>query len=486
MVGARKFKFLNQTGELVDANSWNDSSISKLWLYNLHYFDDLNAVHSDSRQAWHRELISTWIDENPIGKGNGWEPYPISLRVVNWIKWVLSGKELSRECKESLLLQVDYLSKRLEKHLLGNHLFTNAKALIFAGLFFEGEEADSWLKKGQEILKRELPEQVLADGGNFELSTMYHAIFLEDCLDIVNIYNCYNLDVPLKIKKIIPDMLKWLSSMTHPDGGISFFNDASHGVASSKKELVDYASRLGFSFDDSRRSVTYLKESGYMRIEQGDVTMILDIAKIGPDYLPGHAHADTLSFECSLFGKRLFVNSGTSEYGTGTQRERQRGTKAHNTLSIDNVDSSEMWAGFRVARRARVENFTLTNNNDEIIVSACHTGYKRLHGQPVHCREWRVARKNISIIDKVTGVGKHIIGLHYHLSPDAVVERIGENEVKISLNDKSMQMRIEGSGELKIETSTYHPEFGLTLENKKIAWLYEGTLPSEFKMSLSW
>jgi hypothetical protein len=32
--------------------------------------------------------------------------------------------------------------------------------------------------------------------------------------------------------------------------------------------------------------------------------LILDVAPVGPDYLPGHAHADTLSFELSLFGQR--------------------------------------------------------------------------------------------------------------------------------------------------------------------------------------
>ena len=39
---------------------------------------------------------------------------------------------------------------------------------------------------------------------------------------------------------------------------------------------------------------------------------IFDVAPLGPDYLPGHGHADTLSFELSLFGHRFITNSGTS------------------------------------------------------------------------------------------------------------------------------------------------------------------------------
>jgi hypothetical protein len=39
-------------------------------------------------------------------------------------------------------MQVRFLRKRLEVHLLGNHLFANAKALVFAGLYFSGDEAE--------------------------------------------------------------------------------------------------------------------------------------------------------------------------------------------------------------------------------------------------------------------------------------------------------------------------------------------------------
>ena len=80
--------------------------------------------------------------------------------------------------------------------------------------------------------------------------------------------------------------------------------------------------------------------------------LLLDVASIGPDYLPGHGHADTLSFEMSLFGKRTLVNRGISQYGIEV-RQVERGTAAHNTVVINNENSSEVWSGFRVARRAR-------------------------------------------------------------------------------------------------------------------------------------
>ena len=174
------FRFLNHVQTLSNTDAWNDPRCDKLWLYNLHYFDDLCAVGAVDRLAWHTQLIEKWIVENTPTSGIGWEPYPSSLRIVNWIKWALAGNQLSNAALQSLAIQSRWLSKRVEHHLLANHLFVNAKALVFAGMFFEGLEADSWLNQGLRILAREIPEQVLADGGHFELSPMYHAIILED------------------------------------------------------------------------------------------------------------------------------------------------------------------------------------------------------------------------------------------------------------------------------------------------------------------
>ncbi len=90
----------------------------------------------------------------------GWDPYPTSLRIVNWVKWQLTGNALPDMCVQSLVVQSRWAYATYEWHLLGNHIFANAKALIFAGIFFSGEEADNWLRQGLKIVANELPEQV--------------------------------------------------------------------------------------------------------------------------------------------------------------------------------------------------------------------------------------------------------------------------------------------------------------------------------------
>ena len=83
MLSDKEFFFLNEHGHLDDKESWNSKSFSQLWLFNLHYFDDLNSENFQKRFEWHKKYIHRWINENPPPLGNGWMPYPISLRVVD-------------------------------------------------------------------------------------------------------------------------------------------------------------------------------------------------------------------------------------------------------------------------------------------------------------------------------------------------------------------------------------------------------------------
>ncbi|MCB1743474.1 MAG: alginate lyase family protein, partial [Gammaproteobacteria bacterium] len=353
LTGSGEFFLLGVGGHL-DQVGWEGPEREKLWRYNQHYFDDLNAMSGAERSTWHRALIDRWLQAHPPARGVGWEPYPTSLRIVNWVKWALAGNELGNAAMHSLAIQTRWLMRRLEWHLLGNHLFANAKALVFAGLFFKGQEARRWLQQGLSIIDRELPEQVLPDGGHFERSTLYHALALEDLLDLCNVAAAFEGIEPQWLEARVSQwhasaqrMLGWLLGMCHPDGEIAFFNDSALDVAPSPSELQEYARRLGIEDSQEPGGGRWFDASGYVRLASDCAKAFVDLAQVGPDYLPGHAHADTLSVELSVGAHRLLVNSGTSSYAKDEERLRQRGTAAHNTVIVDGVDSSEVWSGFR-------------------------------------------------------------------------------------------------------------------------------------------
>ena len=486
MLGPCRFNFLGVEHDLPTKDGWNDSALEKLWLYNLHYFEDLNAEDAHDRAAWHLALIQRWVAENPPSTGTGWEPYPTSLRIVNWVKWALAGNTMPAGCVQNLATQTRWLYKRLEVHLLGNHLVANAKALVFAGLFFEDPEARQWLSKGLDILARELPEQVLSDGGNFERSPMYHAIFLEDLLDLLNIADAFANQVPTTLVAKWRDaslrMLNWLQGMTHPDGQIALFNDAAFGIAATADGLAGYAGRvLGTDAVLSslpRRSapcsdggglrLRQWADSGYIRLECADAVALLDVAPIGPDYLPGHAHADTLSFELSVFGQRVIVNGGTSRYGLGPERMRERQTVSHSTVEVDGQSSSEVWGGFRVARRAYPFDLAASERTNVLSVACSHDGYKRLPGKPVHRRSWRFSLGHVEVADSVSGGGWPAVA-RYILHPNISVRRVAADCFHLNLANGRLVFVKIGNGTGRLEHANFAPEFGKVLPTQCIA-----------------
>ncbi|WP_421864519.1 heparinase II/III family protein [Marinobacter adhaerens] len=481
-VDGKTFTFLGQTARLGD--DWNHPSFPKLWLYNLHYQDDLNAKGSEDRRELSEYLIDSWIAANPPAEGNGWEPYCLSLRLVNWVKWFcrLESQHLKREWLISLSRQADSLERQLEFHILANHLFANAKALVFVGVFLGGKQGNRYLYRGLDLLGKELKEQFLADGAHYELSPMYHSILMWDVADLLALKQASGLDVLNIEAKVWEERfvkgMEWLRAMVHPDREIAFFNDATLGIAPTLEDLEEYGQKLGIQLPPSHTPQTLsgriLQASGYSIIDwPGNHRLIADVATVGPDYQPGHAHADTLSFEFSLFGQRVFVNSGISQYGDDAERYRQRSTAAHNTVEVDGENSSEVWSGFRVARRARPFDVKIDNNHSGISLQASHDGYRRLRGKVIHCRRWFATNESLMIEDELQGNFQRAVA-HFHFHPDVTVEHEGKSCFRIRLPDgKSLILELSDSWP-NLVTSHWHPGFGVSQKIQKLSVEFSG------------
>lgn len=473
-----KVRFLSSDGEIDSAASWNCYNKDKLWLYNLHYFDDLNSSTFKERIELQAMFLDKWIDENPPCLGNGWEPYPLSLRLVNLVKWLSCQPKVKMRWLNSLMQQASALSQQIEYHILGNHLFANAKALVFVGTYLKSREAQGYFELGIKLLEREIPEQFLDDGAHFELSPMYHAILLWDLLELIDLAKtCDNkilLDKIPSWKTIAQKSLSWLSNMQHPDGEISFFNDSSIGIAAKPSQVFKYAANLGLEWHETDTVLETYYDSGYSRINNGNYTVIFDHANVGPDYLPGHAHADTLSFEMSIGKQRVFVNSGTSTYGLGDERLRQRKTSAHNTVSIETYDSSQVWSGFRVAKRAYCKLEKAQIVNDKIILVGSHDGFLKQPPKTIHKRQLDCYHMKLDINDILSK--KVNACFHLHVHPDVVLEKQSNNLVKFSIDGEYICI-LESTQQLDIEDTTWHPHFGTSIPNKKIKITFSnGTL----------
>ncbi|QAY87421.1 heparinase II/III family protein [Pseudomonas arsenicoxydans] len=456
---------------------WNNTTLPKIWLYNLHYLDHLTSSPQGVISSFDEHLVNSWIKGNPPYAGCGWEPYTLSLRIVNLVKWFSSKPVLENDWLNSLALQTHALSEQVEYHILANHLFVNGKALIISGSFLEGADAERWLALGLKIMDCEVKEQFLPDGAHFERSPMYHASLLWDMCDLVNL--ALHTQLPsLKSRLnewrlVIERGIIWLRSIQHPDGEIPFFNDSAFGIAPSLHDIEQYAGLLNCLPKNEERKASNISanchtESGFAAIDfSKGCKALLNFAQVGPAYQPGHAHADTLSFELSLFGQRIFVNSGTSQYGEDSERHRQRSTAAHNTIEVDGENSSEVWAGFRVARRAQVVLDCFDQTEDRVRIRCTHDGYKRLKRKNLHSREWVASTNQLLITDSVTGAFGHAIA-RFFLHPDAKIVQNGEGLTITLPTGELISVCIQGAASVNVVDSTWHPEFGKSVPNQCI------------------
>lgn len=467
-----KYFFLNKVGYIKNKSDWNDLSQDKLWLYNLHYFDYLNTYKNHDNKKKNIDLIFSWISDNPCPNGAGWEPYTISLRIVNWVKFLLNNKIDNPDINKSIIEQGEFLFNRPEYHIQANHLFSNAKAMLYVGCFINDDEAKKIFTKGMNIFKKQISEQVLNDGAHFELSPMYHSLFLLDILDLINLSKAYpdkfNQNVKDKLLHSQKALYKWLISVLHIDQSLPFFNDTSNKISLEFKKINDYMSCLNLKTEGIKETNTLSKnlESGLIALKKEKYFFIGDFSAVKSSYQPGHFHASTLSFELSLKEKKIFVNSGISTYEDNDNRLFQRSSNSYNTITIDNKSSSEVWSSFRLGNRVMNVKKEIINSADELIINSSHDGYIQQSLNCIHSRRFTFKNSSVFINDTIEGDYSNAT-CRYYLHPDVKIISANKNFIKLQVGEDKFS--INANQNLEINDSKYWPEFGKFIENKCVS-----------------
>lgn len=463
----KKIFLLNKVIKVNKNFNWDSSNYDKLIRYNLHYFDYINSnIHIDYKKH-SIDIIENWLQNNSFINNIGWDSYPTSMRIINWIKFSLLHNYFDYKFIKSLFIQMVWLSQRVEYHLQGNHLITNAKALIFGGLFFNGKKSNEIFKYGIKIFENEIEKQILNDGGHYERSTMYHAIILEDILDILQLLKIYKNKNKLFERKLIAiskKMIVWLSNMSHNDNKISFFNDSTFGIANNINALRKYSKIVTKNYvRSSSEKVSLFKESGFLTFENKYAKLIASVGGITSKEQPGHSHGDNLSFELSLLGKRLIVNSGISTYFYNEDRVLQRSAISHNTLTYKNYNSNDIWSSFRVGRKANVykDQLMISKNRDCLVASYYHDGFKSIFTNIIHKREWDINKKYFKVTDFINNK-KNTSIIRYYFHPSVTLKKN-----YLIHSGKKFNYSVKG-GIFKIKNATWYPGFNKKIKNKCI------------------
>lgn len=458
------FTFLNISHHFANEIDWELMKYGKLWQYNLSYFDYLNQPDIDKEDGL--RLIHDFINKQTNLK-SAIEPYPISLRIINWIRFISLHHINDAKIIASAYVQVKFLSKRLEYHLLGNHLLENGFCLLHAGLFFKDK---MFYNISKQVLTEQLNEQILKDGGHFELSPMYHQIILFRVLEAIDLLkNNYQEDIHfvdfLKSKASI--MLDWLEVMTFHNGDIPLVNDAAFNIALPTYKLREISTNL-----DIEPNNISLSTSGYRKFVLNKYELLLDMGKVGPSYQPGHAHADIFNVIIYHNNKPFIIDTGTSTYEVNQRRQIERSTPSHNTVTVENQNQSQVWGGFRVAKRGNVSIVKDTTN----LIVANHDGYKSLG--VIHERKLELQEEQIIITDSIIGKEKKVFAC-FHFHPNIKFE-LSENQLIF----ENCRMLFTDFDKILIEDCYIAYQFNNLIPSKKVIIEFKKTLTTTISFDI--
>jgi hypothetical protein len=405
------FTFLNRSTSFGSNIDWNYSSFGKLWTYNLNYFEFLFQANMTAETGL--QLIRDYINKLPDIK-DGLEPYCISVRTIQWIKFLGIHQINDSAINNVIQVHINLLAKRIEYHLMANHVLENAYALTVGAWYLKNKELYA---RSRELLLAQLKEQILEDGAHYERCPMYQVILLNRLLDVINLtarsVADFNQVSKLndQLRVTATKMLGWLGIM-QVHGQLPAFHDSTNVLNYGYGDVLQYAMRLNIK----AQANIILKDSAYRKLAAGYSVIIADVGSASPSYQPGHAHASALSFILYCKDNPVLVDPGISTYENCARRLEEKSTSYHNTVSIRNANQSEIWASFRIGKRAK----TKVIKDDIFEVAALHDGYRFLSID--HQRTFTAKADHFFIKDELFGKNEDKSGvLHFHFHPDRIV-----------------------------------------------------------------
>ncbi|HTZ05971.1 MAG TPA: heparinase II/III family protein, partial [Gaiellaceae bacterium] len=381
-------------------------------------------------------LVARWIESHPPQNDDAWHPYPLSTRAGNWIAALTLVPELaSPALSASLWLQLRRLEENVEDDVLGNHVIRNARALVLGGAAFD---EPALTRRGIDLLRRELPEQVLRDGGHYERSPVYHLVVLRDLLEVQAV------SPHSWLGEAIDRMRAFAAGLARPDGEPALFNDGG----------LEQAPRL--ELPEPPPGLVVFEDSGFAVVREGPLWLAFRCGRAAPDFLPAHAHADALSFQLWWRGRPVLADAGTYTYEPGRERDWFRGTAAHSTVKVDGRDQFRLWGAFRSGRLPEVK---LRFAREGVLEASVRLGRRRRH---VRRLEW--SSGDVLVRDLVNGIGRHRIESRLVWAPGAA----GLAEVAVY-----------GEGERREERAWISERFGERVETTATTVFTKAKLPAE-------
>ena len=431
-----------------------------------------------------QDLVASWIDQDP----QRFRSTDVTARrIQNWVTaW--SGfacspafRGLRPGMAERLL---DSLAAQLREVREGltaerNHRTLELFSLALAAMALpELDPSGELLAFSVRELDRNVKTDILPDGVHRERSTHYHMVVLRNLLAFRENARRFGVPVPPGFDERVERACEFAMHLHRPDGTIPMLSDSDTG---SYLELLDLAGRL-FARPDFRFVATagrqgapparrresfpdggyYTSRAPWTPAADGlsdDAYLLFDCGPIGDG---GHGHYDALHVELYEGGLPLVVDPGRYTYQEGSPCWRHwfKGTRAHNTVTVDGRDQTPYRKGKpRLgAAEAVLTERASTGRIDMLRGEVRSPCYAATHSR----RVFSIALGYWVIVDDLRSPETHSFDLRWHLphgDPDTLaVDRDGATVVVSALGGT---IQLWPAEDTRVEEGWVAPRYGV-------------------------
>ena len=527
----------------ISLQSNDGSDIRALWEINrLNHFITLSRTYIiTGDEEYAAKLLAqfdSWLEQNPLGRGPNWNcAMEVALRAMNLLAAFTACRHADSFADEHLFRWLQsfeqhgaHIKRNLEFSYLGttNHYLTDVVGLLWLGIVLpELAAANEWRDWALQQLLKEMDQQVLPDGADYEGTTGYHRYVLELFLYSFILCRQHQIDLDGKYWHKLTAMLQFVQSYLRPDGlapligdsdgsqalpicsrraddhayllpvGAVATNDASFKVGPLSEEVLWLFGETGVRSYDALPAANLVigsrafKEAGVYVLRHDDLYLLFNAARHLREGRSSHRHNDALSIEVSLCGQPFIVDPGTYVYSADlSARHAFRSTAYHSTVQIDDdeqntIDESRPFL-FGNNAKPLVNCWESTAEFDR--VTGVHVGYERIPGKVRHERSVTFYKHDRwwLIEDQLTGHGTHKIATRFHLAEDLEAH---ETKGSVTAVDPEsgvslLIITLDGDHQLEFESQFVSHDYGSRVPSTTVSWTSNLKLPCTLRWVL--
>ncbi len=459
--------------------------------------------------------LASWLQQSPFGYGMNWRsPLELAIRLINWV-WALDmireGSALEphfqRAVQNSAYLHLWEITRKFSRgSSANNHLIGEAAGVFIGASYFSHfREATRWRGRAHAILTEQALAQTLSDGSGAEHAPHYQFFVLQFLVLAGLVGSWTNMPFPPEYWDRIAAACEFLGRISEAGDVLPYLGDSDDGyvldlgerrdlrgwlaacaILSHRQELSRWSGPLpettrwlvgqaGAEQYAHRRSPYpeelrpfAFPESGYYLLQAGSnrnqsISALFDCADLGFGALAAHGHADALSFTLRIGGHEVLVDPGTYDYFRYPEwRSYFRSTRAHNTVTIDGLDQSEMIGPFMWGQRAKARCTAWDPTPVGGRVTGEHDGYSRLADPVLHRRtlEMDAAKGLLVVTDILEAAGQHDAIVAFHFSESCIVRLRDTHIVEATAGDHIVTLSFDPGTDVQLLHGSDEPRGG--------------------------